>query len=92
MNFQLQSPTLPARKVLETLFRCSSVIDNEAAFREAGFETHVKKLRSLMRVATHPALPNYVFKVFFVNERHCEREKPRGWKGFLSRCEVAPVV
>jgi hypothetical protein len=92
MNFQLLPPTLPARKVLETLFHCSSVIDDETAFHEAGFETHVKKLRSLMRVATHPALPNYVFKVFFVNERQCEREKSRGWKGFLSRCKGAERI
>jgi hypothetical protein len=92
MNFQRLPPNDPARKVLEALFRRSSVIDNETAFREAGFETHVKKLRSLMRVATHPALPKYIFKVFFVDERECEREKPRGWGSFLSRCKGAERI
>lgn len=92
MNFHLLPPSHPTRKVLESLFRCSSVIDDEAAFQEAGFETQVKRLRSLMRVATHPELPEYVFKVFFVNERQCEREKRRGWNGFSTRCKGAERI
>jgi hypothetical protein len=82
----------PARLFLEMLFRRSSVIDNEGEFRRAGFEIRVKKLRSLMRVATHPALAGYVFKVFFVDERQCEREKSRGWKGLPNRCKQAERI
>jgi hypothetical protein len=86
MTFHLLPPTHPARTVLEHLFSCSRVIRNESTFHEAGFVTHVQKLRSLMRVAIHPALPEYIFKVFLVDERQCEREKPRGWKSFHIRC------
>jgi hypothetical protein len=46
-----------------------------------------KKTRSLMRVASHPTLAGYVFKVFFVTERQCEREKSRGWENFPNRCK-----
>ena len=92
MTFHLLPSAHPARVLLETRFRCSSVIDNEEAFHESGFEVRVKKLRSLMRVATHPALAKYIFKVFFVEERQCEREKTRGWKGFATRCSRADRI
>ena len=79
----------PAGRLLERLFCRSSLIDNEAAFLAAGFEIRRKQRRSLMRVATHPMLAGYVFKVFFVDEREREREKSRGWKGFVARCNRA---
>jgi hypothetical protein len=82
----------PARKVLEIIFRRSSVIDNESAFQEAGFNTHIKKSRSLMRVASHPNLPGYIVKVFFIDERKLEREKSGGWRGFFGRCEAAKRI
>jgi hypothetical protein len=88
----LLSRTHPAGNFLESLCRCSSVLDNETTFHKAGFETRVKKLRSLMRVAIHPKVPGYVFKVFFVDERQCEREKSRAWKGFLIRCKQAERI
>lgn len=92
MTLQLLPSVHPARALLETLFRCSGIIDNEGAFHDAGFEIRVKKIRSLMRVAIHPTLAKYVFKVFFVEERQCEREKSRGWKGFPIRCRQAERI
>jgi len=92
MTLHLLPSAHPARVLLETLFRCSSIIDNEEAFHEAGFEVRVKQSRSLMRVATHPTLAKYIFKVFFVEERQCEREKSRGWKGFATRCRTADRI
>jgi hypothetical protein len=92
MTSHLLPSAHPARVLLETLFRCSNVIDNEKAFQEAGFEIRVKKLRSLMCVATHPTLAKYIFKVFFVEERQREREKSRGWKGFVTRCRRADRI
>jgi hypothetical protein len=92
MTLQLLPSVHPARALLETLFRRSSTIDNEGAFHDAGFEIRVKKIRSLMRVAIHPTLAKYVFKVFFVEERQCEREKSRGWKGFPIRCRQAERI
>jgi hypothetical protein len=82
----------PAGRLLQRLFRRSSIIENEAAFLAAGFEIRRKQRRSLMRVATHPMLAGYVFKVFFVDERECEREKSRGWNGFLARCNRAERI
>ena len=74
------------------MFRRSGVIENEAAFLASGFEIQKKQRRSLMRVATHPLLEGYVFKVFFMDERHQERPKPRGWKGFARRCDQAERI
>jgi hypothetical protein len=92
MNSYILPSTHPARDALDFLLRCPSVIDNDCTFQTAGFETRVKKSRSLMRVATHPALPKYLFKVYFVDERQLERKKPRGWRGFASRCQGAERI
>lgn len=81
-----------ARMLLEKLFHHSDAIDNEAAFLEAGFKIRSKKERSLMRIATHPALGGYVFKVFFVEEQGRVREKPCGWKNFTVRCKQAELI
>jgi hypothetical protein len=78
--------------LLQKLFRCPNAIDHEAAFLEAGFKIRSKKPRSLMRIATHPALPGYIFKVFFVEEQGREREKPCGWKSFTVRCDQAERI
>jgi hypothetical protein len=45
-----------------------------------------------MRVATHPMLAGYVFKVFFIDERECERKKSRGWKDSIARCNQAELI
>jgi hypothetical protein len=45
-----------------------------------------------MRVAIHPMIAGYVFKVFFVDERKREREKSSGWKGFVARCNRAEQI
>jgi hypothetical protein len=92
MNCYLLPLTHPAKNVLDFLFRRPDVIDNDSTFHAAGFETLVKKTRSLMRVAAHPALPEYLFKVYLVEERHLEREKPRGWRSFASRCKGAERI
>lgn len=92
MIYQVLPYDLSVGKLLEMLFHRSDVIDNETAFIEAGFEIRRKKARSLMRVATHPLLPGYVFKVFFVDERTCEREKSCGWKSFAVRCNQAERI
>src|SRR3984893_13685384 len=81
-----------ARMLLQKLFQHCDAIDNEAAFLEAGFKIRSKKERSLMRVATHPALAGYVFKVFFVEEQGRVREKPCGWKSFNVRYEQAERI
>ena len=81
-----------AGMLLQKLFHHSDAIDNEAAFLEAGFKIRSKKERSLMRVATHPALAGYVFKVFFVEEQGRVREKPCGWKSFTVRCKQAKLI
>jgi hypothetical protein len=78
--------------LLQELFRRSDVIDNEAAFLEAGFKIRSCNSRSLMRVATHHALRGYVFKVFFIEEQGSEKEKPCDWKSFTVRCSQAEVI
>ena len=92
MNSYLLPSTHPARDALGILFGRPGVIDNDGTFHAAGFEIRFKKSRSLMRVAAHPALPNYLFKVYFVDERQGEREKTRGWRGFARRCQNAERI
>jgi hypothetical protein len=92
MNGYLLPSDHLASMLLQKLFRRSDAIDNEAAFLEAGFKVGSKNSRSLMRVATHPALRGYVFKVFFVEEQSREREKPCGWKNFTVRCNQAERI
>jgi hypothetical protein len=92
MNSYLLPSTHPAREALDFLFRRPDVINNDSTFHAAGFEIRVKKVRSLMRVVTHPALPEYLLKVYFVDERQHEREKTRGWRGFASRCQGAERI
>ena len=84
--------TNPARGALELIFRSPSVISNESTFCAAGFQIQVRKSRSLMRVAIHPSVPQYLFKVYFVDERRCDREKPQGWEGFVNRCRNAEKI
>jgi hypothetical protein len=45
-----------------------------------------------MRVATHPMLAGYVFRVFFIDEPKCERKKSRGWKDSIARCNQAELI
>jgi len=81
-----------AARIIEALFRRFAVIESEALFLEAGFNILSKRGRSLMRVATHPMVTGYVFKVFFVDELPCVREKSRGWGGFIRRCDQAERI
>jgi hypothetical protein len=92
MRSYLLPTSHPARDALGILFGRPDVIDNDSTFQAAGFEIRVKQSRSLMRVAAHPALPEYLFKVYFVDERLHEREKPRGWSGFARRCQNAERI
>ena len=92
MNSYLLPSDHLASMLLQKLFRRSDAIDNEAAFLQAGFKVRSKNSRSLMRVATHPALRRYVFKVFFAEEQGREREKPCDWKNFTVRCYQAERI
>ena len=92
MNSYFLPSTNPARGALELIFRSPSVISNESTFCAAGFQIQIRKWRSLMRVAIHPSAPQYLFKVYFVDERRCEREKRRGWEGFVNRCRNAEKI
>ena len=92
MNSYFLPSTNPARSALELIFRSPSVISNESTFCAAGFKIQVRRPRSLMRVAIHPSVPQYLFKVYFVDERGCEREKRRGWEGFVNRCRNAEKI
>jgi hypothetical protein len=92
MRFDSPHHDHPAGRLLDTLFRRFSVIDNEAAFLEAGFKIRATRKRTFMRVATHPTLAGYVFKVFFVEEQSREREKSSGWANLAARCKQAERI
>jgi hypothetical protein len=67
------------------------VTQNPETFRKAGFQTLVVKSRSFIRVARHPLVPGYLFKVVLDSELREKRDKPE-WYWFLQRCKGAKQI
>ena len=68
----------PVKVKLDALFLSKRVIENETTFREAGFITLHQKARSFIRVARHPSVPGYLFKIYLDTELREKLKKP-GW-------------
>jgi|688.fasta_scaffold54936_6 hypothetical protein len=81
----------PTRPVLDALFASGRPTSNPAAFEAAGFITLHTKPRSFIRVARHPALPGYLFKVYLDSEQRRKNRKP-GWEWLTARCQGAAQV
>lgn len=81
----------PAKAILDAIFAYNNVLQDEFSFSNAGFVTKMITHASLIYVAVHPALPDYIFKVYLNNQTLLKGEK-LGWKRLVDRCEGAANV
>ncbi len=73
----------PMKSVLDGIFNQSRAIEDDQAFKKAGFQT----ISKFMRVAKHPLLPGYLLKVFLDCEHRLNQTKRPGWHRLVDRCE-----
>lgn len=81
----------PAKLFLDDLFATANVIKNEKIFSAAGFETVSTKTMSRIRVARHPALPGYVFKLYLCTMQRTRAHEPV-WMALTARCQGAQNI
>lgn len=81
----------PAREFLDSLCLHGRVFLNPTTFEMAGFITLHTKPRSFIRVARHPLMPGYLFKVYLDSEKRKKNEK-EGWEWLVARCKGARQV
>lgn len=81
----------PAKAILDAIFSYNNVLKDELSFSNAGFITKTVTHASCIHVAVHPALPEYIFKIYLNNQRLLKGEK-LGWKRLANRCEGADNV
>lgn len=78
----------PARCVLDNIFHHRRAILNDHTLQEAGFIILHHKPRSFIRIASHPKLPGYLFKIYLDSELREKNYKP-GWLWLVARCKGA---
>lgn len=58
----------PLRKTLNAIFNDPNCMKNENAFKKAGFKTLFFRKKGSLRVASHPDLKGYLFKLYLEDE------------------------
>jgi hypothetical protein len=95
MNKKIQPYLLPenhpAKAILDVIFVHGDVLQDESSFSNAGFITKTFAQGSLIHLAIHPALPEYIFKIYLNNQTLSKGEK-LGWKRLVNRCKGAENV
>lgn len=81
----------PAKAILDAIFAYNNVLQDEFSFSNAGFITKMITHGSLIHVAVHPALPDYIFKIY-LNSQTLPKGEKAGWKRLVDRCEGAKNV
>lgn len=81
----------PAKSALDTIFYSSRAIENENTLQDAGFITLFNQPYSFIRVAKHPTVPGYLFKIYLDSELR-QKENKQGWEWLVHRCEGAENV
>lgn len=94
-NFQ-DSPHLlpfdhPAKRTLDFLFSQSRATANEDSLLHAGFSIIAAMPKSRIIVAKHPAVPGYVFKLYYDSETYCKKGLAN-WEWLTNRCVGAANV
>ncbi len=79
------------KPILDTIFLHSRPTTNPHTFAKAGFVTLHVQPRSFIRVARHPFLPGYLFKVYLDSELRQKHNRP-GWEWLVNRCKGACQV
>ncbi len=76
----------PIKEELDAIFCSTRVTLNQQTFRMAGFIIKYSQPRSFIRVASHPAIPGYLVKVYLDSEHRLKRNT-EGWVWFVRRIE-----
>lgn len=87
----LLSDAHPIKPLIDAIFLDKRVTKDEKTFAKAGFQTIAVTERSFIRVAKHPWVPGYLFKVALDSETRNKRDKPE-WHWFLQRCIGAKKI
>lgn len=80
----------PLKSIVDSLFTQRNTL-NQDSFQTAGFEILHKQPRSFIVVASHPAVPHYLFKVYFDDELRMKSNK-ESWRWLILRCQGAKKV
>lgn len=81
------------RPILDKIFSKTNVIANDQTFQKAGFKTLFQKGASYIRVATHPLVKGYIFKLYLDSEqryRHLDQYTAQDW--LIRRCIGASQI
>ncbi len=76
----------PIKEKLDAIFCLRRATLNQQMFRMAGFIIKYSQPRSFIKVASHPAIPGYLVKVYLDSEHRLKRNT-EGWVWFTRRIE-----
>ena len=79
------------KPVLDAIFLPARVTANASTFEAAGFVTVCAQQSSCVRVAKHPEVPGYLFKVYLDSEVRQKEDQP-GWKRLKQRCRSVAKI
>ncbi len=81
----------PAKWTLDVVFSQLRATENEDALLRAGFSIIAAMPKSRIIVAKHPAVPGYVFKLYYDSETYCKKGLAN-WEWLTNRCVGAANV
>lgn len=81
----------PVAPILDQIFGSSRPTFNSTTLTQAGFTILHKQPRSHIIVASHPALPGFLLKLYYDTELRLKYNEP-GWKWFARRCSGAQLI
>lgn len=81
----------PIANILNPIFSSSRPTFNSSTLEQAGFQILHKQPRSYIIVARHPAVPGYLFKMYYDSDVRIKNNVP-GWKWFVRRCAGAKLI
>lgn len=77
---------------VDEIFSSSRVTFNDFTLAQAGFHIICRKQpRSFITVASHGAVPGFLFKLYYDTELRTKNGTP-GWKWFVRRCSGAELI
>lgn len=81
----------PYTPLMDQLFSSSRATYNSSTLQQAGFKILHEQPRSFITVASHPALPGVLIKLYYDTELRRKYGDP-GWKWFARRCSGAEII
>lgn len=81
----------PLKPLLDAIFASSRVVQDEASLIGAGFKILHRQPSSFVIVASHPACPGYLFKMYLDSETRLKYGRA-GWEWLRDRCAGAARI